>query len=47
MDTKERGNSKAKGRRMLQSRRREKSSHVNTIQKNAMMKIIVGNFIPK
>jgi hypothetical protein len=45
METRERGNSKEMEGRMLQSRKREKNSHVNTVQKMAMMKIIVGNFI--
>jgi hypothetical protein len=47
VETKERGNSKEKGRRMLQSRKREKNSHVNIVQKKAMMKTTVGNFILK
>jgi hypothetical protein len=47
METKERGNSKEMERRMLQSRKREKNSHVNTVQKMAMMKTIVGNVILK
>jgi hypothetical protein len=47
IETKERGNSKEMERRMLQSRKRDKKSHVNNVQKMAMMKIIVGNFILK
>jgi hypothetical protein len=47
METKERGNSKEMERRMLQSRKREKNSHVNIVQKMAMMKTTVGNFILK
>jgi hypothetical protein len=47
METKERGNSNEMERRVLQSRKREKNSHVNIVQKMAIMKTIVGNFIPK
>jgi hypothetical protein len=47
METKERGNSKELERRMLQYRKREKISHVNTVQNMAMMKNNVGNFILK
>jgi hypothetical protein len=32
---------------ILQSRKRERNSHVNTIQRMAMMKAIVGKFILK
>ena len=45
METNERGNSKEKERRMLQSRKREKISHVNIVRKKAMMKNTVGSFI--
>jgi hypothetical protein len=44
---KEIGNSKEMERRMLHSKKKEKNSHVNTVQKMAMMKTIVGNFILK
>jgi hypothetical protein len=47
MEKKERGNSKEMERRLLQSRKREKKSHVNIVQKMSMMKTIVGNFILK
>ena len=47
MKTKERGNSKENEEIMLQSGKREKNSHVNTVQNMAMMKTIVGNFILK
>jgi hypothetical protein len=33
--------------RILQSRKRERNSHVNIVQRMAMMKTIVGNFILK
>jgi hypothetical protein len=38
---------KGNGRKMLQSRNRERNSHVNIVQKMAMMKTIVGNFVLK
>ena len=47
VETKERGNSKEKGRRMLQSRKTENNSHVNIVQNKAVIKTIVGNFILK
>jgi hypothetical protein len=34
-------------KRMLLLRKREKNSHVNIVQRMAMMKTIVGNFILK
>lgn len=47
VETKERGNSKKKEKTMLQSKRREKKSHVNIVQNKVMMKTTVGNFILK
>ena len=44
-ETKERENSKEKGRKMLPSRKREKNYHAKTIQRKGTMKIIVRNFI--
>ena len=46
-ETKERGNSKENEKIMLQSRKREKNSHVSIVQKNVMMKTTIGNFILK
>jgi hypothetical protein len=46
-ETRERGNSKEMEEIMLQSRKRERKSHENTIQRMAMMNTIVGNFILK
>jgi len=40
----ESGSSEPKIKRMLQSRKREKNSHLNIVQKKAMV-TIVGNFI--
>ena len=45
LETKERGSSKERIKRMLQSRRRDKNSHVNIVQNKSMMKTTVGNFI--
>ena len=47
MVTNESGNSKAKARIMLHSRKKEKMSPVNIVQKKDMMKTIVGKFILK
>ena len=47
METRERGSLKEMERKMLQSRKRERNSHVNIVQRMAMMKTIVGNFILK
>jgi hypothetical protein len=47
METKERRSSKAMAKGMLLLRKREKNSHINIVQKMAMMKTIVGNFILK
>jgi hypothetical protein len=47
METRERGSLKEMERKMLQSRKRERNSHVNIVQRMAMMKIIAGNFILK
>jgi hypothetical protein len=47
METNERGSSKAMAKRMLLLRKREKNSHANIVQKMAMIKTIVGNFILK
>jgi hypothetical protein len=46
-ETRERGSLKEMERKMLQSRKRERKSHVNIVQRMAMMKTIVGNFILK
>jgi hypothetical protein len=46
-ETRERGNSKEMEEIMVQSKKRDKKSHVNTVQRMAMMKTIVGNFILK
>jgi len=45
METKERRILKAKKKRMLRSRKREKNSHQNIIQKKVVMNTIVGNYI--
>jgi hypothetical protein len=47
METKEKGSSRAMAKRILLLRKREKNSHANIVQKMAMMKTIVGNFILK
>jgi hypothetical protein len=47
METKERRSLRAMEKRMLLLRKREKNSHANIVQKMAMMKTIVGNFILK
>jgi hypothetical protein len=47
METKESGSSKEMEKRMLLLRKRDKNSHANIVQKMAMMKTIVGNFILK
>jgi hypothetical protein len=47
METRERGSLKEMERKMLQSRKRERKSHVNIVQRMAMMKTNVGNFILK
>jgi hypothetical protein len=47
METKERGSSRAMEKRMLLLRKREKNSHADIVQKMAMMKTIVENFILK
>jgi hypothetical protein len=47
METKERGSSRAMEKIMLLLRKREKNLHENIVQKMAMMKTIVGNFILK
>src|ERR1700722_1646903 len=47
METKERGSSREMAKRMLLLRKREKNSHASIVQKMAMMKTIVGNFILK
>jgi hypothetical protein len=47
METRERRSSRAMAERMLLLRKRKKNSHVNIVQKMAMMKIIVGSFILK
>jgi len=47
LETKKRGSSKARIKRMLQSRRREKKSHIQIVQKKSMMKTNVVNFILK
>jgi hypothetical protein len=47
METKERGSSREMEKRMLLLRKREKNLHANIVQKMAMMKTIVGNFILK
>jgi hypothetical protein len=47
METKERRSSRAMEKRMMLLRKREKKSHENIVQKMAMMKTIVGNFILK
>jgi hypothetical protein len=44
---KERGSSRAMAKIMLLLKKREKNSHANIVQKMAMMKTIVGNFILK
>jgi len=46
METKERGSSREMTKIML-LRKREKNSHANIVQKMAMIKTIVGNFILK
>jgi hypothetical protein len=46
-ETRERQNSKEMEEMMLQSRKRERNSHVNIDQRMIMMKTIVGNFIVK
>jgi hypothetical protein len=47
METNERGSSREMAKRMLLLRKRDKNSHANIVQKMAMMKTIVGNFILK
>jgi hypothetical protein len=47
METRERGILKEMERKMIQSRKRGKNSLVNIVQRMAMMKTIVGNFILK
>jgi len=47
METREKGSFKEMERKMLQSRKRERNSHVNVVQRMARMKTIVGNFILK
>jgi hypothetical protein len=47
MEIKERGSSRAMAKRMLLLRKRDKNLHANIVQKMAMMKTIVGNFILK
>jgi hypothetical protein len=47
METKERGSSREMAKRMLLLIKREKNLHANIVQKMAMMKTIVGNFILK
>jgi hypothetical protein len=47
METKERRSSRAMAEIMLLLRKREKNSHVNIVQKMAMMKTIVVSFILK
>jgi hypothetical protein len=47
METKERGSSREMEKRILLLRKREKNLHANIVQKMAMMKTIVGNFILK
>jgi hypothetical protein len=46
-ETRERGNSKEMEERMLRSRKRERNSHVNIVQRMVMMNTIIGNFILK
>lgn len=41
------GKFKGKDKKILQSRKRKKNSHVNIVQKKAMMKTTVGNFHPE
>jgi len=45
LETKGKGKLKAKERRMLQSRKRERNLLVSIVHKMAMMKTIVGNYI--
>ena len=47
MEINERRSSRAMEKRMMLLRKREKKSHANIVQKMAMMKTIVGNFILK
>jgi hypothetical protein len=47
METEERGISRAMAKLILLLRKREKNSHANIVQKMAMTKTIVGNFILK
>ena len=47
LETKERGSLKEQEKIMLQSRNRERNLHVNILQKKALMKNIVGNYIQK
>jgi hypothetical protein len=46
-ETRERGSSREMEKRMLLLRKREKNLHANIVQRMAMMKTIVGNFILK